>query len=271
MSNQVTLGPRGTKISNVVKWGLLLGTAYVAGHVILTAIAGIIGIAVAIGLYSAIVMAAPLVSLKFSNFVMRRFIDEVRKNPVESRMKVFVEMQQRLQDGAVQLQTFNGSVTQFGAKVEGLKKKYPQDAIKFQQQYDAMVKMLNLRYAGWEKASKALIEYDAMTDRVRAIWEVTQASDQMSKAARRMGIEDAYSKIINDESIRVAEEGMANSFAALDHALRMESIEAAQAQPATAALANDASPVLLTQNADGTFQLPSMVVPTSKEAVPAYH
>ena len=268
MSN-ITLGPRGQKLNTVLKYGLLAGSAYAVSHIILGIIAGLIGIAAAGALIALSAALWPVVSLKISNFVMKRFIAEVRANPVVSRMKVFSEMQDKLQKGADQLRLFHQDVTQYGSKVQGLIAKYPQDAVKFQQHYDAMVKMLNLRYAGWEKAKKALVEYDSMTDKVRAIWEVTQASDKMTKAAKRMGVEDAWSKIINDESIRVAEEGMANSFADLDHAMRMESMEQAAAQPGVAALANDASPILLQKDADGSFRLPSMAIPVAREAVPA--
>ena len=265
MSNvSLPLGPRGQKLNGFLKWGMILGAAWAVSHVILSIIAGIIGVAVAVAAYAFCVAVAPLVSLKISNFVMKRFIAEIRANPVEARMKVFAQKQNELKAGADALEEFNRAVRQYASEVSELIRNYPDEAKKYQDHYDAMVKMLNLRYAGWKKAEAALQAYDKMTDKVRAIWKATLASDRMNKAAGIMATETAWNKIINDESIRVAEEGIANSFADLDHMLRMESMDDANSKPSVAALANDPSPTLLTKNKDGSFSLPSMSVPVAR-------
>lgn len=270
MSNvSLPLGPRGQKLNGFLKWGILLAAAYAISHVILGIIAGIIGVAVAVFTYMVCVALAPLVSLKVSNFVMKRFIAEIRANPVEARMKVFSENQDKLKAGADTLEEFNRAVRQYASDVQDLVKNYPDEAKKYTDHYAAMVQMLNLRYAGWNKAKAALVEYDKMTDKVRAIWKATLASDRMNKAAGIMATETAWNKIINDESIRVAEEGIANSFADLDHMLRMESMDNASERPDVAALANNPSATLLKQDSSGHFVLPSMAIPVAREAVPA--
>lgn len=260
------LGPRGQKLNGFLKWGLLLGGAWAISHVILGIIAGIAGIAAAVGLYTLCVALAPLVSLKISNFVMRRFIAEVRANPVEARMKVFAEKSAELGKGSDALEEFNKAVRQYAMEIQDVVKNYPDEAQKYLDHQARMVQMLDLRYKGWQKAKQALIDYDKMTDKVRVIWKATLASDRMSKAAGIMATESAWNKIINDESIRVAEEGMANSFADLDHMLRMESIED---HPQAAQLANNPTPTLLKQGADGSFALPSMAIPVARVATAA--
>lgn len=260
------LGPRGQKLNGFLKWGLLLAGAYAISHIILGIIAGIVGVAVAVGLYTLCVALAPLVSLKISNFVMKRFIAEVRANPVEARMKVFAEKSAELGKGSDALEEFNKAVRQYAMEIQDVVKNYPDEAQKYLDHQARMVQMLDLRYKGWQKAKQALIDYDKMTDKVRVIWKATLASDRMSKAAGIMATESAWNKIINDESIRVAEEGMANSFADLDHMLRMEKIED---HPQAAQLANNPSPTLLKQSADGSFALPSMAIPVARVATTA--
>lgn len=265
MSNvSLPLGPRGQKLNGFLKWGLLLAGAYAISHVILGIIAGIVGLAVAVVTYMFCVAMVPLVSLKISNFVMKRFIAEIRANPVEARTKVFMQKQEELKAGAQALEEFNRAVEQYSREIQELIRNYPEEAQKYKDHYAAMVKVLDLRYTGWSRAKMALEEYDKMTNKVRAIWKATLASDRMNKAAGIMATETAWNKIINDESIRVAEEGMANSFADLDHMLRMESMEDISSKPSVAALANNPSPSLLKKNADGSFALPSMAIPVAR-------
>lgn len=270
MSNQSLipnpLGLRGAKVNGVVKWGLILGAAYAVSHIVLSIIAGMVGIAVAAGIYMFCVAAAPLISLKISNLIMRWFIAEVRANPVEARMKVFAEKSAELGKGSDALEEFNKAVRQYAMEIQDVVKNYPDEAQKYLDHQARMVQMLDLRYKGWQKAKQALIDYDKMTDKVRVIWKATLASDRMSKAAGIMATESAWNKIINDESIRVAEEGMANSFADLDHMLRMESLED---HPQAAQLANNPTPTLLKQSADGSFSLPSMAIPVARQEATA--
>lgn len=259
-SNQIALpqGPRGKLIASVLKYGALIGVGWVIFPVIFMGIGGLIGLIIAAAIYMLAVALAPVVSLKIANFATKRLIKEIRENPVPSRMKVSNEMAEKLSAGEKELNEFNRSVGEYARSVEGLVSRYPAEATKFQTHLASMKKLLDLRYVGFVRAQKKKEEYDRATEKVRAIWEVTQASDKMNKAAGRMAEDDALTQIINDESIRAADEGMARSFADLDHLLRMEEISADADVKLPSGKVLE-TPVL-EMAADGSYILPALTV-----------
>lgn len=260
MANQILqlpMGPRGKSISTVVKYGSVLALGFLVAPYIFIAIGGLIGLGVAAVVLALGSALAPTISLKIANFATKKLIQEIRENPVESRIKVYNDRFESLTLGAEDLRKFQVSISTFASKLDGLIKTYPEDAAKFQSQLATMKQLLELRYKGWEAAKESLENYAAMTQRVRAIWEMTLASDELHMSAGRLQ-ETAHMQIINDETIRVAEDGMARSFANLDHLLRMEQIEAG---PSNVIPINE--PKMLEKAADGVFVLPSLTVTRS--------
>ena len=249
-------GPRGKLVQNVVKYGGMLGLGLLVAPIILTAIGGLIGLGVAVALIWAGGMFAPVVSLKISNLATKYLIQEIRENPVESRMKVYGEKYELLQQYEQQLQDFNRAIKQYASKLDSLKKAHPEDTKKFEAHLKVMEDLLDVRVAGYKKAVADLAAYQKMTERVRAIWEMTLASDQMNKAAGKMNVDTRLMQIINDETIRAADEGMARSFADLDHLLRMEKIDEAGKLPSGGQIQS----IELERAEDGGFVLPDLSV-----------
>lgn len=221
MSSISLVGERGPKVAAVIKYGLVAAIGFVVAPIIFQTIAGLVGLAVAVGVGWTMIEAAPLVSLKISNFLMNRFIAEVWKNPVETRQNMRLEYETQLRQEEKDVRALNGEVQIFAGKVGGLIRDYPEEAARFQDQLQNMQDLLEERYAVLRDSSAALSEFNKMTTKISAIWDVAQAGMKAEKLAGSRNQKEALMRIAGDESIKAVDAAMAGSVAALDHLKRM--------------------------------------------------
>lgn len=221
MNQDIQLGERGKKISTFLKYGTVVAVGFAASFIVVQAALGLIGLAVIIGGIYAVSLFSPVISLKLTNFMMARFIEEVWKNPVLTRRNIEREMQSRLAEEEKDLLTQNAGVTDFEQKVDGLSKKFPQDAEKFRSQLTMFKEALQEQYDDLARGQNALEVYKAETERVEAIWSVCETGNKLARKSLNRQRRDAMLKIASDEAIKASEASLAMTQARLDHNRRL--------------------------------------------------
>jgi len=242
-----------SRLPTAFKWGIALATAFVVAPIIFTVIQGMVGLAVAGIVGFGIIQAAPWASLKLSNFFMGLMKSEARKNPVETMQNLYRQRQEALAKAEAQIRAFNGKVQTYSVQVDKMKAKYPDEAQKFIDHLTAMHKLKDSRYAKLKAAEKSLDEYYATIQKASAIWEMSQAANDMADAAGLLSEGDAIQRIQNDEALNSVAESMANSFAELEHMLMTE--------------VDDAGTKVLTMSEVETFESTARVVSSQKDKV----
>lgn len=215
-------GAKSPTFAKILAWGAGLGIAVGVAPIIFLAVKGIVGLALAFVIGTLCLRLAPVFSMWTSNLVLKAIRWEARRNPIETMMNVYMERKEAVAAAEVAIKAFNGQVQNYGQQIDGLAKKYPEDAKKFQDHYQAMQALLNQRYRALKTAEAGLVKYNEGIERASAIWEMTKASDAISKSAGLLSEKDAIQRIKSDEALKSVEESMARSFAELDHALRTE-------------------------------------------------
>lgn len=261
---QLPEGPRGKMISSVLKYGGLIVAGLIIAPIIFTAIKGIIGAAIAVGILFTLNAFGPFLATKISNLATKYFIQEIRENPVESRMNLSSQSWKRLKEMEEQLQIFRREVNNYIREVQPAMK-VPGNEGKYEKAIDVFQKLLAVKMSAWAEHRAKIIEFDRVTEQeVKPNWAATLATDKLNKTAKRMKIDTALFNLINNETVRASEAGMANSMADLEHAFEITSIEQLQE-----AKFNQQLPTIeLQRDASGMFVLPDLNTATPRQAVP---
>lgn len=241
-------GARSKTFAKVLAWAIGLGSAVLIAPIVFLAVKGIVGLILAVAIGYTGMKLAPWFGTVVSNLSLKLIRWEARINPIETMMNVYQERSEATKEAEVQIKAFNGQVNAYAGQVATMAKRYPEDAKKFQDHLAAMRELLNRRYGALEVAKNRLAKYYEGIERASAIWDMTKASDAISRSAGLLSEKDAIQRIKSDEALKSVEDSMARSFAELDHALRTE-----LADDGTPALEAPSQPAMLMPNHSGVF------------------
>lgn len=208
-----------------IKWGLVLVAIGLLAPFLLLVLKGVVALVAAILISVAAIELAPAVSMWLSVQSLKIFTSVVRKNPVEARRKLEGKKADQIQKADAAIAKFNGKVQSYENSIEALCNRSPKDAVKFQKHLAAMKEMLRLKYLALANSRTALEQFKHETITVQMIWDASKAAESVEEASGLLGAGDVYDRIAAEESVRAADEAMANSFALLDHALKTQSVD----------------------------------------------
>ncbi len=217
-----SLSPTTTK---VLMWvgGLIFAAFLFPGifHAIQEATSSVVAIAAGAGILWAGLKLMPVVSRVVSNFVLKLIKWEARRNPVETRQRIASERLAKIAVAKKDAQQTSAANGTYASKVERLAQKYPAEAKKFEAHLAALRTLEERKYTAIRRAEASMVEFDVITEKVEAIWEVTALARQASRSAGSEAERDALRRIEEDETIRAADDAMAQSFAELTAAVQL--------------------------------------------------
>lgn len=190
-------------------------------HSVAEATSNIVAIAVGGLALWGMIQITPWLSRVVSNGVLKMIKFEARRNPVETRQRIASERRAEIEAAKVDAKATSTANSQYGAKVATLTSRYPAEARKFQDHLAALQTIEKGKYTAIRQAEAAMVEFDATTDKVQAIWEVTALARQAGRSAGSTAEKEALRKIEEDETIRAADDAMAQSFAELTAAVQL--------------------------------------------------
>lgn len=209
------------KKQRLQKWatvGLVALAALIVSPVIFMVIKGLVGFVVAAVIGLAIVMFTPVIAMKFANWRLQAIKAESRANPIETLQNQYMEKRQALAKFLDSITAFSTEVKNFEDKVSEFKRKFPDEAPRFQEQLATMKKLLDFRKSRFKQAKAELDLFDSAIQRAEAMWNMSQAAQEMNKLAG-MQTGDPFEKIKQDAAIDSVYSSMNKAFADLETAL----------------------------------------------------
>ncbi len=267
--------PRAKRWGTFVKYAGLLLLGFIVAPYVFTAIAGLIGLAVAGALIGGYWIAMPKVETWAANMRLKLVKAEAAKNPIETLENDFHERTQKLNDNKNRLAMLIAKTEGFGSQLEQFKKLAPSRAAKFEEVYAKMHQLCNLTGSELKKAKDALKDREGQIEIAKAEWGMALSAKDLTKDAGQIE-QDFLAKLKTDTAFCAVTDGMNNAFAQVDILLlegESTTINVTPAQPmlAAASAANVRLVLLIALALAGCSKSPQVVyrIPPDKQEAAA--
>jgi len=206
---------------------MFVGVA-VAAPIALLALKGTVALAAAgiVGLGS--IYLGPVVAMKFANLKVKGMVSEAQTNPIETLINQLAQKRLDAQRFADSITAFRTEVKNFELKTETFEKSYPDDAPRFRGQLATMKQLLSYRESRYKQVQDELTNFAHAIDRAKALWEMSQAAQQMNKIAGRQ-TNDTFEQIKTDAAVDSVMKSVNKAFSEMETSL-LDNPEVKQAQ-----------------------------------------
>lgn len=239
-------------------------TGLLVAPVILVAIGGLVGLAVAGAVGFTIVTLAPVFVTKVANAKYRMLdaekVSHIKKvgaaaaeNPIETLTALLMAKKVAFEDFRVAVEKAISARENFKTKVAKFKEKWPQRAAEFEIQLQRITERVEQKKAALKEAQRSLEEGDLKLEEMKAYYEMSKDLIEANLAAG-MDTGDAFERLKSDTAVDAVFESMNLAFAQLEVASALEIDEVAQ-PAAPAAQLGHSEPVVL----DVEIQQPAVV------------
>lgn len=233
MTTTTEMEEKRKKYTTWAMWGLGLGILAITGPIIFMAIKGLAALLV-FGAVSVVALnVAPVLAMKAANWKIAGIKAEAAANPIETLHNIRIEKQDQLQKGWEALKMVKAAVRTFQDKVDSFRAKFgnndPQTE-KFAAQLETMRHVEAQTAEKMNRAQSALVLFDREIERATAIWDVSQAGQAATKAAK-MNSADIYEKIKADTAIDSVQLSLNTVFAELETSMSEDAFKMALEGP----------------------------------------
>lgn len=222
--NEADLAEKKRRITLAVKVVLLVGACAVLAPVVFLAIKGLVGLIVAGVIALVAVNLAPVFAEWVGDWRLKAIKAAAAANPIETLQLDYAQRQEALGQFRQSITNFVTAVKNFEDRLDGFKKKWPEEAPKFEEQREKMKEIVSLRRKKLHEAEASLVKYDAEIDKAKALWEMAQEAAKMNKAAG-MKDDDFMAKIKVETAIDSVTSSMNSAFAELETSLDQQEAE----------------------------------------------
>jgi hypothetical protein len=207
--------------------GLFVAALLVAPltYLILKGILGLVAVAVAFIVGSAILGSIPVASMKFANWRLSALKKEAGRNPIETLQNLLATKRTALREFLESITSFESRVVEYRNKVEKFSREHPEEAPKFRNQLSTMESLLSSRKDKLRRADAALDKFEQEIEKADAVWQMSQAALAMSQAAG-MQTGDPFERIKAETAVNAVEHSMNTAFAQLEQAMLEEELDA---------------------------------------------
>lgn len=244
------LNTKHKRIELFVKLGAMGIIGFVLAPYIFLSIKGIMGLIIACTIGFVAINMAPWFAVKVANWRLKALKYEASKNPVETLELTYQKKEEGLLAFRDNIKVFHAEVENFRAVVQEHKERYPGDT-KYDEKFNKMVQLLNLRAAKYKQAQRNLAEFAEVIERKRSEWKIVQAAAKMDKAAGAG--DDFVSKLMADTALDSVQTSLNTAFAELEVSLLDEAINVTPTNESTAS-----APAI------DTAARPALVAPTNR-------
>lgn len=240
----------GSRKATVIKWAIIAAGVAVAAPAALLVLKGLVALITAAVVGLGAIYLAPVVAMKFANQKVKMIVQEARTNPIETLINQLAGKRQDAQRFADSITDFRTEVNNFEAKTLSFAKQYPDDAPRFQSQLDTMKQLLAFRESRYKQVQDELSKFAHAIDRAKAMWEMSQAAQQMNKIAGRQ-VTDTFEQIKTDAAVDSVMCSVNKAFSEMETSL-LDNPEVKQAQAAASGIGQPG-----TLEASAKIQLPA--------------
>ncbi|MPV56231.1 hypothetical protein CFB46_26980 [Burkholderia sp. HI2761] len=227
LSNEAN-GSSGNGKVKLIKWAIIIAGVAIAAPAALFILKGMIALITAGVIGLGAIYLAPVVAMKFANQKVKMIVEEAQANPIETLINQLAEKRQAAQKFADSITAFRTEVKNFEGKTELFEKQYPDDAPRFRSQLDTMKQLLAFREGRYKQVQAELKNFASAIDRAKAMWDMSQAAQQMNKLAGRQAA-DTFEQIKTDVAVDSVMRSVNKAFSEMETSL-MDNPEVKQAQ-----------------------------------------
>lgn len=209
---------RRKRIELGVKLAALAAVGFFVAPMIFVAVKGLVGLALAAAVGVAAINLAPWYAAKMANWRLKAIKAEAAANPVETLQNAYAARLNDLAAKADAIKKFYAEVKSFEGRLVEFKQKFPEEAPRFDEQHQAMRKLLELRRAKYGQAQAEVVKFNNEVQRAKAIWEMAQAAAVMTKAAG-VDADKFLERIQTETALDTVEKSMNAAFAELEMSL----------------------------------------------------
>ncbi|VWC68457.1 hypothetical protein BLA39750_00357 [Burkholderia lata] len=228
LSNEEANGSSGSGKVKLIKWAIIIAGVAIAAPAALFILKGVIALVAAGVIGLGAIYFAPVVAMKFANQKVKMIVEEAQANPIETLINQLAEKRQAAQKFADSITAFRTEVKNFENKTELFEKQYPDDAPRFRQQLDTMKQLLSFREGRYKQVQAELKNFASAIDRAKAMWDMSQAAQQMNKLAGKQA-SDTFEQIKTDVAVDSVMRSVNKAFSEMETSL-MDNPEVKQAQ-----------------------------------------
>lgn len=256
MDNTVitTIEEKKAKFSGWIKIAALGVVGLVVAPVILTAIGGLIGLAVAAGVGFVLIQLAPWFALKVANYKYRlidaekvshikEVVSAAEQNPIETLTALLIAKKAAFQVFKSSVETAATARSNFADKVIKFKTQYPARAPEFEAQLARMSDLVERKKKALSEAKTSLADGDSKLEEMKAYYEMSKDAIEANRAAG-MDTGDAFEKLKADTACDAVFSQMNAAFAQLEVAASLDSDPSDTHAPSTVQLGHS-EPVTL--------------------------
>ncbi|MPV66522.1 hypothetical protein [Burkholderia sp. BE17] len=227
LSNEAN-GSSGSGKAKLIKWAIIIAGVAIAAPAALFILKGMVALITAGVIGLGAIYFAPVVAMKFANQKVKMIVEEAQSNPIETLINQLAEKRQAAQKFADSITAFRTEVKNFENKTELFEKQYPDDAPRFRSQLDTMKQLLAFREGRYKQVQAELKNFATAIDRAKAMWDMSQAAQQMNKLAGRQTA-DTFEQIKTDVAVDSVMRSVNKAFSEMETSL-MDNPEVKQAQ-----------------------------------------
>lgn len=209
------------KIERLAKIGALCLAGFLIAPIILATIKGIIGLIIAGVITLAAVNLAPWYCAKVANWRIMALKHEAAKNPIPTLENEYIARASKLDQFKDSLENFKAAVKAFYSKLNDVKKRFPEEAQQFEDNYAKLKQLEDLRSRKYLDARQSLADFRASIDKAQIIWDLGQEAKKTSDAAG-IGDEDILADIKTKTAIDSVQRSLDTAFADLEISLLEE-------------------------------------------------
>ncbi|HEX7913863.1 MAG TPA: hypothetical protein VF534_38100 [Paraburkholderia sp.] len=220
----------GSRKATVIKWAIIAAGVAIAAPAALLVLKGLAALITAAVVGLGAIYLAPVVAMKFANQKVKMMVEEAQANPIETLINQLAEKRRDAQKFADSITDFRTEVKNFEAKTVTFAKQYPDDAPRFQSQLETMKQLLAFRESRYKQVQDELSKFAHAIDRAKAMWDMSQAAQQMNKIAGRQA-SDTFEQIKTDAAVDSVMRSVNKAFSEMETSL-LDNPEVKQAQAA---------------------------------------
>lgn len=219
------------RIETIVKVAAVGAVGFFVAPFVFIAIKGLIGLVVAAMVSLTAINLTPWFAAKVANWRLKAIKHEASKNPIETLQNEYQARHDALLVFERSIKAFSAEVMNFKDKLAGFKKSYPEEAPRFDGQFNNMQSLLLSRKEKYKLAYKNLEIFSGEITKASAIWDMAQAAAAMNKLAG-VNEQEFLAKIQVETALDSVQKSMSIAFSDLEVSLLEEPDSSSSKSPA---------------------------------------
>jgi hypothetical protein len=180
---QLTPEQKKEQIEKYLKVGGAIVIGVVVAPVIFYGIGGLIGLAIAGAIGFTGIQMMPVFANRVAVWRMKLLISDAQKNPIETMRLIYIDNMKVIETKDEKIKNFQARLGDYVNKMDGFRKKYPEEAPRYQEVADKMGQLLQRQKQKQKVAKQKAVEYHDQIEKASAIYDMALEANAVTQLA----------------------------------------------------------------------------------------